>query len=395
MNYNGIESNVSSSKNSSITIGSKENRMVVEVRDESFHYSDGILHIFDYIKHIFLPNGYPHSVKYEYMEYQKFDTLQALCSYLRNVMCTQAVLSGAGVGSEKASAIAAAITWMMRDGFSMIGSILFASSFSLYFGEFVKEWRLYADVINDIGQILDMTTMYVPSNWYLPIISVSAICKASCGISAGATKLCITNHLCLAGNSADLNAKESTQETAVTLLGLVLGYHFANLFGNSDQLKNICFLLLTLLHVFCNYRAVSCLRLTRLNRPRLWLYTRQYITHCCHFHLGAAGGESTTHIDKSKGYKSDDLGVESVNKAESFRLTWQVVKCGPRLGARLGDVLGGGRPGGGPGTMSLEDWGEYCMHFEDKPYIVVPGAVGSGGESGLDVVLKTGCSQVL
>ena len=74
--------------------------------------------------------------------------------------------------------------------------------------------RLFADVINDVGQLLDMLSALVPSNCYLLILSISAICKgkdveicqflndfvllflvAFCGVAAGATKLCITNHL--------------------------------------------------------------------------------------------------------------------------------------------------------------------------------------------------------
>ena len=70
--------------------------------------------IFDWAKFTFLPLGFPNSVKKEYLEYQLYDTLQALCSYFRSVLCTKALLTGAGVGSAEASALAAAITWVLR-----------------------------------------------------------------------------------------------------------------------------------------------------------------------------------------------------------------------------------------------------------------------------------------
>lgn len=94
-----------------------------------------------WFKTTFLPIGYPRSVKSEYFEYQFFDSIQALCSYLRGVMCTQALLTGAGVGSISASALAAAVQWVVRDGVGMISSVFFAVRFSSYFGDFVKEWR--------------------------------------------------------------------------------------------------------------------------------------------------------------------------------------------------------------------------------------------------------------
>ncbi|CAN0364943.1 unnamed protein product, partial [Laminaria digitata] len=50
---------------------------------------------------------------------------QALCSYLRGVLCLTAMLHASGVGDEKASATAAAMVWVLRDGFGMIGSLVF------------------------------------------------------------------------------------------------------------------------------------------------------------------------------------------------------------------------------------------------------------------------------
>ena len=94
-----------------------------------------------WFKNTFLPIGFPRSVRTEYFEYQFFDSIQALCSYLRGVMCTQALLAGAGVGSVTATAFAAAIQWVVRDGIGMLSSVLFAVHFSSYFGDYVKEWR--------------------------------------------------------------------------------------------------------------------------------------------------------------------------------------------------------------------------------------------------------------
>ena len=47
----------------------------------------------------FLPVNYPHSVKPEYLSYQIWDSLQALCSYIRNVLTAKAVLVAVGVGN--------------------------------------------------------------------------------------------------------------------------------------------------------------------------------------------------------------------------------------------------------------------------------------------------------
>jgi len=58
---------------------------------------------------LFLPIGYPNSVSEGYLQYQFYDSLQGLCSYLRSVVCTSAVLTAVGVGDAEASAISAAV----------------------------------------------------------------------------------------------------------------------------------------------------------------------------------------------------------------------------------------------------------------------------------------------
>eukprot|EP00978_Attheya_sp_CCMP212_P022941 scaffold69347_cov44-Attheya_sp.AAC.3 len=58
---------------------------------------------------LFLPVGYPSSVGPGYAEYQVYDSIQGLCSYLRGVVATSAVLTAAGVGDAEATAMSAAV----------------------------------------------------------------------------------------------------------------------------------------------------------------------------------------------------------------------------------------------------------------------------------------------
>ena len=52
---------------------------------------------------IFLPQGYPASVTQDYLTYQVWDTIQALCSSVTGVLSTRAILRGVGVGNEAAT----------------------------------------------------------------------------------------------------------------------------------------------------------------------------------------------------------------------------------------------------------------------------------------------------
>ena len=130
----------------------------------------------------FLPVGYPGSVQPEYLRFQAYDTVQAACSYLRNILTTSAILRGAGVGEGAASPMAAAVAWVLRDGFGLTGSLLFSWGVGAGFDANVKEWRLFADVINDVGLTLDMLAPLTGSpSAFAATAALGALCKSICG----------------------------------------------------------------------------------------------------------------------------------------------------------------------------------------------------------------------
>jgi hypothetical protein len=110
----------------------------------------------------FLPIGYPQSVRSEYLEYQLWDSAQGLSSYLRSVLTTRSVLQAAGVGSADATPLAAALTWVFKDGLGMVGSLLLAYLYSNSFEMHTKEFRLLADVLNNVGLTIDLISGNFP-----------------------------------------------------------------------------------------------------------------------------------------------------------------------------------------------------------------------------------------
>lgn len=231
-----------------------------------------------FLRAAFLPAGYPASVRPEYFTFQVFDTVQAASSYLRSILTTSAILKASGVGEGAASPMAAAVAWVLRDGFGMCGSLLFASLVGSGFDENVKEWRLFADLINDVGLSLNMLAPLVGDDYFVLVAALGATCTTICGMVAGATRASITAHFALRGNIADVSAKEGAQETAVTVLGLLVGsYTFAPLIGDSVGLVWFAFGALTLLHVYANWRGVGCLTLPWLNTHRASILTRRWV----------------------------------------------------------------------------------------------------------------------
>lgn len=102
---------------------------------------------------------------------------------------------------------------------------------------------------------LHLEYLFMP--WFC-LFSLGTVCKTMCGVAAGCTKNSITAHFAVAGNIADVSAKESAQETAVTLCGIMGGLAFASTIADPRVAWHV-FIALTLLHVVANYRGKSIL----------------------------------------------------------------------------------------------------------------------------------------
>ena len=72
-------------------------------------------------------------------------------------------------------------------------------------------------------------------------------------------------------------AKEGTQETAVTLIGLVLGYVLARAGATAPAAAAVAFAALTAAHVALNVAAVRSVALRTLNTARASLALRAFV----------------------------------------------------------------------------------------------------------------------
>jgi hypothetical protein len=278
--------------------------------------------VFRVLKRTFLPIGYPASVRKEYLEYQLWDSIQGLCSYLRSVLTTQSILIGAGVGRSDKTAMAAALVWIAKDGVGMVASLLFAYTYSDYFEVNVKEFRLLADFLNNVALICNLCVSLLPSRFLL-LSCASATCSSLCGLIAGATKARISAHFAQGNHLADVTAKESTQETAVTLIGLVIGYITAKLIGEDILITWMIFLVLLCIHQIANYILVRVLILDTVNPQRCWILMRLCIP-----------------FDIDNGEVLEVADPETVARLETLSRPLWLAGYGPTLGVSLEIISG-------------------------------------------------------
>jgi hypothetical protein len=280
--------------------------------------------IWQLFKETFLPAGYPNSVRPEYLEYQMWDSLQGISSYLRGVLTTKALLVGAGVGNFEANALTSALIWVSRDGIGMIGSLVLAYMCADAFEIDVKEWRLFADFLNNFALTLDLLAgveVVLSNRWYyFLLVALSTLVKSCCWLIASATKARISAHFARNGHLADVTAKESTQETGIALVGLILGMICAKLIDENMPITWGVFVILLVLHQWANYKLIRVLVLDTLNPQRIYLITAENM-----------GTDSDS--------KPSGLTPESAARKETLLRPISMWVWGPRLGVSLDVIL--------------------------------------------------------
>ena len=189
------------------------------------------------------------------------------------------------MGDAAATPLAATLTWILKDGAGMIGRILFAALVGTSLDHDCKRWRMFADITNDMVMLVELLARFLPRPLVLPVLCLAGVGRSLVGVAGGATKAAVAQHQALNSNMADLAAKDGSQETLVNLVALCLNLALLPLVSNDLWLTGGLFVILTVLHVYANYRvrifqnckkstcllvqAVSCLVFSTLNSARL------------------------------------------------------------------------------------------------------------------------------
>ncbi|PYH46097.1 RUS1 family protein [Aspergillus saccharolyticus JOP 1030-1] len=222
----------------------------------------------DTLADVFLPTGYPHSVTEDYTPYQIFDSLQAFSSSIAGLLSSRAVLQGVGVGNADASPTSALLLHILQDSSGRLATILFAHRVGTALEPECKMYRLAADVFNDSAMVLDCVSPMVPAGALRVIVlSTAGILRALCGVAGGSSKASLSAHFSRWGNLAQVNAKDSSQETVISLLGMLVGSLVISRVTGFYSTW-ITLLMLLALHLSLNYAAVRSVQMTSLNRQR-------------------------------------------------------------------------------------------------------------------------------
>ena len=162
----------------------------------------------------------------EYGRYQVWHVVQDLSTQLRGTLATSAVFAGLGLGGGPGaarSALAATTAWLARDASGMVASLAATSSLAPRLNGDARRWRFFGDLCVDVALFLELATPHAPRACFLPLLCVSSVLKALCGVTAGGANAAIAAHWATtSGDYAEVSAKGAAIGTVSGLAGLGL-----------------------------------------------------------------------------------------------------------------------------------------------------------------------------
>ncbi|KAF2759643.1 DUF647 domain protein [Pseudovirgaria hyperparasitica] len=225
---------------------------------------------------VFLPAGYPHSVTEDYLEYQIYDSLQAFASSIAGLLSNRAVLEGVGVGDASTTPNYAILLSILQEAAGRITTILFAHRLGKAIEPECKTYRLAADVFNDAAMVLDCLSPIFPRPFRVIVFSASSMLRSLCGVAAGSAKASLSAHFARWGNLGELNAKDASQETVISLLGMLAGSLVVSRI-TTPLATWASLIVLLVLHLMLNTLAVRAVCMRTLNRQRAGLVFQHLI----------------------------------------------------------------------------------------------------------------------
>ena len=176
-------------------------------------------------------------------------------------------MSGVGVGDSTASPTSALLLSIFQESMGRLATIIFAHRLGTSLEPECKMYRLAADIFNDTAMILDCLSPAFPKPARVIVLSFSSCLRALCGVCAGSAKASLSAHFAKKGNLGELNAKDSSQETVISLLGMLAGSVVVS-WVTTPMATWATLVALLSVHLATNYAAVKAVSMTSLNRQR-------------------------------------------------------------------------------------------------------------------------------
>ncbi|KAJ3110519.1 hypothetical protein HDU96_006505 [Phlyctochytrium bullatum] len=199
-----------------------------------------------------------------------------------------ALLQALGMGAATSIGLAATTNWVIKDGFGLLGGVVYAAWFGSRFDSQARRYRFLSAVTIQAATLAELLTPLVP-HLFLPMASLSNIGKNVGWLAASATKASMHRGFAKGDNLGDITAKSGAQATLAGLVGTVGGvslswmltYFNAGATAVSPWTMLYVFVPLSAFNLWSAYRANLSVVTRSLNVERGELALKDFVATLC------------------------------------------------------------------------------------------------------------------
>ncbi|GMH09641.1 hypothetical protein Nepgr_011482 [Nepenthes gracilis] len=196
---------------------------------------------------LMLPEGFPHSVTSDYLDYSLWRGFRALLAKLTVFLPRS-------------------LYFMLSDWGKELFQLQLPSAGCL---------RMELDILN-AAYGLEMLTPAFP-HLFVYIGAAAGAGRSAAALIQAATRSCFYAGFAAKRNFAEVIAKGEAQGMVSKFTGIMLGIPLANCIGSSTPLALACFGVVTWIHMFCNLKSYQSIQLRTLNPYRASLIFSEYL----------------------------------------------------------------------------------------------------------------------
>ena len=172
------------------------------------------------------------------------------------------------MGDATTTPTSALLLTILQETLSRLATIAFAARLGPSFSPECKRYRLLADIFNDAAMLLECLCPLLPTrSLRVAVLCSASMGKALCGVAAGSAKASLSAHFARRDNLGELGAKDASQETVISLLGMLAGSVIVPRVVSTWAIWTMLVALLAV-HLGTNWLAVRAVSMRSLNRQR-------------------------------------------------------------------------------------------------------------------------------
>ncbi|GBG88778.1 hypothetical protein CBR_g48395 [Chara braunii] len=233
------------------------------------------------VRNFLLPSSFPDSVTDDYLTFMVWTFPTHVTGWAAHVLVTSSLFKAVGIGTGStsgAAAATAAIKWVTKDGLGAIGRLLIGGRFGVLFDDDPKQWRMFAEFVALVGNVLELATPLSPNNFLVLAASGHLLKAVARGLRDPSFRV-IQNHFAKRNNVGEIAAKEEVWEVGAEIVGLTLGVLLLNTPGVASSYWELAatWAAIAAIHLVLRYKSLECLYFPYINRKRASIMVSQHL----------------------------------------------------------------------------------------------------------------------